>query len=104
MSGGSSFEKFSRLKKVRALLSHGIFKFFNFFLHRISLYLSLSTQLHCFMVSFGFFPGLLNQSSADKHKTQEQKTDHRLTDSNNAKESRSQKHNRVSFFCVPPKK
>ncbi|XP_051921696.1 mdm2-binding protein isoform X1 [Hippocampus zosterae] len=39
--------------------------------------------------------GLLNQSSADKHKTQEQRTDHRLTDSNNAKESRSQKHNRM---------
>ncbi|XP_061631815.1 mdm2-binding protein isoform X3 [Phyllopteryx taeniolatus] len=37
--------------------------------------------------------GLLNQSSADEHKAD--KTDHRLTNEKNVKESRSQKHNRM---------
>ncbi|XP_061531182.1 mdm2-binding protein isoform X2 [Phycodurus eques] len=37
--------------------------------------------------------GLLNQSSADEHKAE--KTDHRLTNEKNVKESRSQKHNRM---------
>ncbi|XP_049585493.1 mdm2-binding protein [Syngnathus scovelli] len=39
--------------------------------------------------------GLLKQSSADKLKALEQKTDHKLKDDKNAKESRSQKHNRM---------
>ncbi|XP_077383004.1 mdm2-binding protein [Festucalex cinctus] len=39
--------------------------------------------------------GLLNQSSADRHKAPEQKTDHKVTDDKQAKESRSQKHNRM---------
>ncbi|XP_077431913.1 mdm2-binding protein isoform X2 [Vanacampus margaritifer] len=37
--------------------------------------------------------GLLNRSSADKHKAQ--KTDHKVTDDKHTKESRSQKHNRM---------
>ncbi|XP_057690574.1 mdm2-binding protein isoform X1 [Corythoichthys intestinalis] len=39
--------------------------------------------------------GLLNQSSGDKHKAPKRKTDHRQTEDKNAKESRSQKHNRM---------
>ncbi|XP_077577074.1 mdm2-binding protein isoform X2 [Stigmatopora nigra] len=39
--------------------------------------------------------GLLNQSSLDEHKAPKRKTDNRQMEAKNAKESRSQKHNRM---------